>query len=257
MKLPDRFHLVEFLVRGAKSEIYLVFDRLKQVHRILKFYAEDLQEEAKNEIVNRLQKIRHLLHPAVLPIEEIETTSSLMVFFPFIRGGTLGRRLQKEHLSFHEGGQFLAQMASVLDYLHGLGIVHRDIKPDNILLDEHNNLYLTDFDIAYFPQGRFSRYLLSTEFLNSGTTDYMAPEHLKGGRPSPAMDVYSTAVTLYQALSKNLPHGDDPRSRFDLKNYKPIPSLTRPQNKAIAKALHPDPAKRTAKVGQLYHELYT
>ena len=159
-------------------------------------------------------------------------------------------------MDFQQAGVFLAQLGNLFDYLHRKGVVHRDVKPQNMLVDRKEVLYLLDFDAAFFSKTRFSGMTLSRSFRQLGTSQYMAPEHLRGRIPKPVMDIYSVATSYYQVLSLRFPFGEELEARENAKNYRPVEFLTKRQNDVLKQALDPDPNLRFPSVLLFYKEIY-
>ncbi|MBN1122865.1 MAG: serine/threonine protein kinase [Anaerolineae bacterium] len=148
-----------------------------------------------------------LQHPHILPIYDSGVDDGrpylVMAFLP---GGTLTRRIASRPggIPLKEVVRVTAQMASALDYAHQAGVVHRDIKPDNVLFDMQGNAYLADFGIALFMQnvGRSAAKPV-------GTGAYMAPEVALGGGAGPASDIFSLGVLVFEMLTGRRPNEND------------------------------------------------
>ena len=113
----------------------------------------------------------------------------------YLRGGNLRNSLQNGPLSPDAALRIIEQVARALDLAHHHGVIHCDIKPTNILLDEENNAYLTDFGLAKVMGDESSREGML------GTLEYVSPEQVRGQAVSPQSDVYSLGMVLYEMLA--------------------------------------------------------
>ena len=157
--------------------------------------AEEIGIEQKSEKLVKLQ------HPHILPLYEFGSEEKVrFTVSPYIPGGTLAVRLKTAPLSFEETLGFGAEVASALDYLHSQGVIHRDIKTSNILLDLSRHTYLADFGLAR---------LVSTSTLafhtGHGTPPYAPPEQVRSRQITPKSDIFSFGILLFEMLTGQLP----------------------------------------------------
>ncbi|MBW7875891.1 MAG: protein kinase [Candidatus Cloacimonetes bacterium] len=246
----DEFRPVEFLAVGGQSHIHIVEDKKSRQLVVLKIY-----NDSGNRAAAIFKLVSGLKHPCVLkPLRYFDYTPKAMLL-PLIRGGTLQQKIQKKRLSFEESGVILAQLVSLLSSFSEIGLVHRDLKPDNLYLNSELHCFVADFDFAHVSQGMFRDWLLPLRYRTQGTTYFMAPEHLEGGIPHSGMDDYAVATLYYQCLTLNLPFGNSIEDRFDVKRYRPAPILTRAQNRILQQALHHKPRQRIC-ARKVYEALY-
>jgi serine/threonine protein kinase len=167
----------------------------------------------------------------------------------FIRGGSLADRLQSAGtLDVEDAVRICLWVGSGLDALHTAGLVHRDVKPANILLDEEGVAYITDFGLAKDSQAS----VLTRPGQALGSLDYMAPEQIRGEEVSAATDVYALGCVLVEVLCGSPPFADRQGMGVlwaHLQDEPPDPCATRPDlsaevSEAIRLALAKDPAKR-------------
>lgn len=202
------------------------------------------------------QKLKTLHFEGILkPLEWITHTPRIATY-PFLKGGTLYQKVQKNGVfTLDQVGVYLAQLVRIADYLHTQNVVHRDIKADNIFIEDQM-VFLADFDFCHFYEGFISDLSLSKSYCLYGSSLYMSPQHLKGKRPNHLMDIYALATTVYFLLTGGFPFGIDISKRFEISNYQMIASLTRHQNHCILKALHPIESHRYKSSLDFYEDLY-
>jgi|GEM_PF-1012533 len=288
--LHDRFRILDLVNEGGQGRIYVVKELKSNEMKALKLYQyrpsplaypynpEELESKgwripnglrefliwaSPDQRMERFLKRQVLLqskldHPSILQAQELILEKPYCQILPLVRGGSLrSMSRKKKGLTFHQTGVYLAQLVQILDHCHQRGVIHRDIKPDNVLIGESQKVILTDFDFAHFPVNGWKEMFLTRYYRYKGTAYYMSPEHLRGAFPHPGMDQYSLATTLYEIMSLELPFGKDLRSREDLSNYKPLPFLNKKQNEALKVALEPKPKNRYSNIVQLYTNLYS
>jgi len=211
--LVGRFIIIRFIAQGGMGEVYEAEDRFLHGARvalktILPHIAENpaLQQRFKQEVL----LAREVNHPNLCPIFDIFQCEQLPSAFLFLTmkllpGETLAARLRGAMpISIAEGLAILKQMAAGLAAIHGAGIVHRDIKPNNIILDGSGadvRLFITDFGLARAHEAEPS--LPGGQV--AGTPDYMAPELYHGSPPSQASDLFALGVVLHQVFTGQKP----------------------------------------------------
>src|SRR5258708_25917221 len=144
-------------------------------------FVERFEREA--EVVASLE------HPHILPIIDYGEADGLhYIVMRYLNGGSLEERMHKKPLTLDECVRFLNQLASALDYAHKRGVIHRDLKPNNVLVDTEDNVYLTDFGIARLAQ---TERKLTTTGSIIGTPAYMSPEQAMGRAVDARSDIYT------------------------------------------------------------------
>ena len=212
--LIDRFLIVRFIARGGMGEVYEAEDSFLQGVRvalkiILPHIADDpsLRQRFEREVL----LAREVTHPNLCPIYDIfrceqQSPGFLFLTMKLLRGETLATRLRgTPSISIAEGVAILRQMAAGLTAIHAAGIIHRDIKPNNIVLDGAGpdvRLCITDFGLARAYESEAS---FSGKGLVAGTPDYMAPELYLGQPPSQASDLFAFGVVLHQVFTGQKP----------------------------------------------------
>ena len=200
--------------------------------------------------------IASLEHPHIVPIYDYWYNSDgAYLVMRYVRGGNLSTRLSRGALQLDEAISYIGQIASALDTAHRNQIVHQDIKPANILLDDAGNCYLTDFGIARDLEGDIDMAFDEDNRLH-GSPKYISPDHLRREEITPKSDIYSLGILAYEMLTGQPP--------FDSANlatllqhhvHSPLPSLQEAKmdlpfalNQVLKKATMKDAAQRYASV---------
>lgn len=197
----QHYHIQRLLDHGGMSTIYLATDTRNQQEVAIKMVHSshvDNSERFQREI----KIVRTLTHAHILPILDSGTHDDwYYMVMPYIAHGTLQERIEKQPLTLDEAGVILEQITDALQYAHEQGIIHRDIKPTNVLLADDNFVYLADFGIAKALDADNS---LTRTGAMVGTPRYMAPE-LAFEPATPLSDIYALGVLLYQMLTGRVP----------------------------------------------------
>ncbi len=263
--LLDRFVVIRFIAKGGMGEVYEAEDRFLQgVHVALKAIlpqiADDpaLQQRFEREVL----LAREVSHQNLCPIYDIfhaeqPPANFLFLTMKLLPGETLAARLRRnQSISVPEGLAILKQMAAGLAALHAGGIVHRDIKPNNIMLDGAGSqvrLWITDFGLARANEADAS---LSGKGLLAGTPDYMAPELYQGRPPSQASDLFALGMVLHETFTGQKPVPAADRSSMVVSsrlNTSGMPSFCA---QFIAGCLDRDPAHRCQAFERLLNLLH-
>ena len=200
----SRYEIREELGQGGMATVYRAYDPMFEREVALKILKrESLNDPQVRERFDRETKIiARLEHAAIVPVYDVGRDRDQLFFvMRYMTGGSLIERIQSGTLSLAEIGHILQRLAAALDYAHSKGIIHRDLKPGNILFDESDNAYISDFGIAKFTQG--TARLTSSGII--GTPTHMSPEQAKGDSVDARSDIYSLGVILFEMLSGKTP----------------------------------------------------
>ena len=264
MPTPDRYQLLDVLGQGGMAVVYRAYDTRLQREIALKLLAAHLITESAfyQRFEREARIVATLEHPSIVPIYDfgIDDNRQPYLVMRLLRGGTLRDRRARGELNGADLWPPMRQVAAALDYAHSLNIVHRDIKPVNILFDEKGNAYVSDFGIAKVRDTTTSD-LTGNNVL--GTPAYMSPEQFDVIQVDGRCDQYSLAVVLFEALTGRLPFaGKTPNVLMNQHlNEAPVaahtlnPALPPATSAVLGRALAKEPAARYPTVSAFVHEL--
>ncbi len=228
-----RYEVVRELGKGAMGIVYLAKDPLigrlvaLKTIRAAAHADDDEAKEFQQRFIREAQAAGILNHPAIVTVHDIgqdDTSGVSFIAMEYVEGQNLKEVLaQGRALSFEQIGDIIAQVADALDFAHAKGIVHRDVKPANIILLEGHRAKITDFGIAKIASG-VSNLTTTGQFL--GTPNYMAPEQIKGAPVDGRTDIFSLGICLYECLTRRKPFGGDSLTSISYKIvHEPFPPL--------------------------------
>ncbi|MFC0437146.1 serine/threonine-protein kinase [Kutzneria buriramensis] len=196
--LPARFQVGGLLGRGVGTEVYDAFDEELDCEVAVKLFPADLDATACRRIADEAQALDRLNHRRLVSVYDggIHLGRPYLVM-QLIRGTSLSKRLRQGPLLMAESVVIVALLADALSHVHAQGVVHRDVKPSNILLDEGGLPHLSDFGIALLA-GQ-TRVTAVDEVI--GTPAYLAPEQILGGALGPSVDIYALGLVLLECIT--------------------------------------------------------
>jgi serine/threonine-protein kinase len=262
--LDGRYRLDRPLARGGFATVYLASHlRLGRAVAVKTLDPALLAGTDHRDFLARFEReaatVAQLDHPNILGVHDFgEANGSAYLVMPYIPGGTLADLLAREgHLAPDRAARYLAQAAAALDYAHARNLVHRDVKPQNLLLaDDGERLLLADFGLARLLEGTSS---VASRVI--GTVTYMAPEQLDG-RVSRATDIYALGCVAVELLTGRPPYGGTLHQLVNGHLHAPAPSLTEragasltPYQGACDRALAKHPEERFPTAGDFARAL--
>ena len=226
---PDkvgRYKIKSELGRGGMATVYRAydpsFDREVAVKVLPREMVHNLVFRARFK--RELKLIASLEHPAIVPVYDVGEEDDGRQYFVmrYMGGDSLSDWIKRGAVSLQDTAVIIERLASALDYAHSKGIVHRDIKPDNVLFDETNHPYLTDFGIAKLTESAVS----ATGGGTMGTPAYVSPEQAQGAKVDGRADIYGMGVMIYEMLTGNKPYdADSPMSVAVRHITEPVPEI--------------------------------
>jgi tRNA A-37 threonylcarbamoyl transferase component Bud32 len=262
--IDGRYVLGEIIGGGGMAEVYLARDEVLGRDVALKVlrsqYAND--EEFVERFRREAKNAAALNHPSIVQVYDQGQTGdgAHYIAMEYVPGGTLARRIKEAGpLDPAEAAGVAERVAEALSVAHARGIIHRDIKPQNVLLTASGDAKVTDFGIARAASAK----TITETSLIMGTAAYMSPEQVRGERAGPASDLYSLGIVLYEMLTGEPPYAADNPVATAMKHIDSPPRRPRETNPAVprdldaltAKLLAKDPAERYASAADLADDL--
>jgi eukaryotic-like serine/threonine-protein kinase len=255
--LADRFRVHHRLGAGGMATVFLAEDCVLGRDVAIK----RLHTEGSEADVRRFRREARLgaslTHPNLVTIfDTVSGSDGVLIVMEYVRGRPLSDLIAPRGMDPRRLLEILRPVASALDYAHEHGVVHRDVKPANILIAEDGRVKLVDFGTA--TAGHLTQ--ITAENQVAGTLTYIAPERLLGeSAGEPAADVYSLGVLAFEALTGRPPHrAENPRELLEQVLHEPPPDLIEewPQapvklGRVLQEAMDPDPNRRQASAGDL------
>lgn len=262
--IDDRYNYIDSLGAGGMARVILahdpVLDRKVAIKVLRDHYAED--PEFLERFRNEAQSVAALAHPNIVSIYDLGRSAdgAYYIAMEHVAGGTLKERLEREErLSEAETAALGAQISAALEAAHRHGIIHRDIKPQNVLLTEKGEVRVADFGIARAASVAGG----SGTSLVLGTASYMSPEQAAGEALGPRSDLYSLGVVLYEMLTGRLPFESETPVALAFKQVyeQPVPpaeiepTVSKGVNALVMKLLAKNPADRYESATEVSEEL--
>jgi serine/threonine protein kinase len=266
-KTIGRYQVTEHLGRGGMAEVYKAYqpslDRYVAIKLMHGFLADE--KEFLTRFEREARVVATLRHPNIVQVHDFDVDNGVYyMVMEFINGETLKGRLQtlEEHgewVSTEDAARIIIAVGSALKYAHERGMVHRDVKPANVMITEDGQVILTDFGIAKIVTSSN----LTASGAMVGTPSYMAPEQGMGQPGDERSDIYSLGVMLYQLMVGRLPYDADTPLAVVLKHINdplPLPrsvkpDLSEPLERVILKSLAKNPTDRYQKVSEMLADL--
>jgi Protein kinase domain len=255
-----RYRLDELIGRGGMGEVFRAYDaekdRVVALKRLPAHLAADADFTARFR--RESQVAARLREPHVVPIHDYgEIDGRLFIDMRLVEGSDLAALLTSRRggLDSERAVRIVAQIAGALDAAHADGLIHRDVKPSNVLLTGDDHVYLADFGIAHSTAAT----ALTGTGATIGTADYMSPERFISGRGDHRVDVYALGCVLHEALTGRKPfdgEGAAAQMYAHVNLPPPRPSQVRPEvppgfDAVVARAMAKDPKQRFDSAGQL------
>ncbi|HZP96602.1 MAG TPA: protein kinase [Candidatus Limnocylindria bacterium] len=257
-RLGGRYLLTERIDAGGAGEVWRARDERLDREVAVKILGAGADEAFRERFADEARRAASVAHPNVVTVfdEGRDGAESFMVM-EYVRGKTL-RDIVAERgpLPAHEAARIVSQIAAALDAAHEAGVIHCDVKPANVIVDEHGRAKLTDFGIARAARGPREHELI-------GTARYIAPERVAGEAPTERSDIYSLGLVAYELFAGRPAYADlETEDLLRQRLEGPPPSLRGARvgvsdavDRVVRRSLARDPRDRYSKAGTFAHDL--
>ena len=264
-KINDRYEIIKTIGEGGMANVYLANDTILDRKVAIKVLRGDLSNDEK--FIRRFKRealsVSNLSHPNIVEVYDVgEEEGNYYIVMEYIDGKTLKQLLQKRGaLTLNEVIDIMSQLTDGLAHAHEAYIIHRDIKPQNIMIEDNGLVKITDFGIAMALN---STQLTQTNSV-MGSVHYLPPEQANGKGSTVKSDIYSLGILMYELLTGSVPFKGDNAVEIALKHIKEkIPSIrkqnpTIPQSieNIVLKAAAKNPKNRYDTVREMHNDLLT
>ncbi|MDN4494196.1 Stk1 family PASTA domain-containing Ser/Thr kinase [Ureibacillus aquaedulcis] len=246
-RINDRYKILDLIGGGGMSNVYLAHDMILNrdvAVKILRYDATN-EEEFHRRFQREALSATSLTHPNIVSIYDVgEDQDMHYIVMEYIKGKTLKQYINEfSPLSPARSVQIMKQLTSAIAHAHENHIIHRDIKPQNILVDQEGNVKVTDFGIATS--------LTATSYTKTnsviGTVHYLSPEQARGGTATSQSDIYALGIVLYELLTGELPFSGESAVSIALKHLQTETPSVRAFDASIPQSLENVVLKATAK----------
>lgn len=261
--LDNRYEILDVIGTGGMAVVYRArchrLNRLVAIKILKEEYSQD--EEFRRRFHAESQAVAMLNHPNIVSVYDVSTNGDAdYIVMELVDGITLKQYIERRggYLNWKESLHFAMQIAKALEHAHNQGIVHRDIKPHNVMILKNGSAKVTDFGIARIMS---SQSTLTKEAL--GSVHYISPEQAKGGRVDNRSDLYSLGVVMYEMLTGRPPYDGESPVAVALKHINggaPMPSTINPNipgglEQIIMHAMEVDPARRYSSATEMLYDM--
>ena len=263
-----RYQILEPLGEGGMAIVYKAYDtRLESEVAVKVIRIERLAPEILQRAMKRFEReaksLAQLTHPNLVKVLDYgEYEGQPYLVMPYLMGGTLKQKMKGQPMQWQEAARLLIPIARALDYAHKRNLIHRDVKPSNILITESGEPMLTDFGVAKIIDEEATLDLTGTSAA-VGTPEYMAPEQATSKNIDHRADIYALGIVFYEMVTGRRPfQADTPLAVLFKQASEPlprpsqfIPSLPDDVEKILLKALTKRPEDRYQGMGEVVHAM--
>ncbi|WP_226370043.1 serine/threonine-protein kinase [Pseudonocardia oceani] len=242
--LGGRYRLEGLLGSGGMADVHRAEDLRLNRPVAVKVFRPGTDPDGERRFAEEARTLAGLRHPGLVAVHDyaVEHGRAYLVM-ELVDGPTLARELTREPYDAESATRVGLELAQVLAYVHGEGVVHRDVKPSNVLVDRDGRMRLADFGIARLVGNSG----LTSADLAVGTVAYLAPEQVRGEAVGPPADVYALGLLLLEALRGRRVYDGDDRTAAEQRLDRPPPvpaGLPEPLRSTLRAMTDPDPRRR-------------
>lgn len=260
--LDDRYEILEVIGTGGMAVVYKAMCHRLNRYVAVKILRDELanDEEFRQRFQTEAQAVAMLSHPNIVSVYDVSHSDDVeYIVMELIEGVTLMQYMKKKGaLGWKEALHFAVQISKALEHAHEKGIVHRDIKPQNIMILKDGTIKVADFGIAALESAQEKK---SDQTV--GSVHYIAPEQARGEQPDPRSDIYSLGVVLYEMLTGKMPYDGDTAEQVALKHItghavppqELNPDIPEELAEITLKAMNADINARYQSASELLHDL--
>lgn len=265
-RISGRYKIIKKIGSGGMANVYLAEDLILEREVAVKMMSLNFQEDEARDNLRRFQRealsTTELIHPNIVNIYDVGEGDNPYIVMEFVDGTDLKKYIQDNHpIPYSKVIKIMSQILSGISNAHANGIIHRDIKPHNILIDNEGTVKITDFGIAV----ALSQNSITQTNSILGSVQYISPEQARGNVVTKQSDVYSLGIVLYEMLTGTVPFEGESAVSVALKHFQaPIPSLRefdsripQPLENVVLKATAKEPKDRYASVSEMLTDLET
>ena len=262
-RLDGRYEIHDLIGVGGMAYVYRAYDRVEDRWVAIKILKEEFSNNSEflRRFRNESRAIAMLSHPNTVKVFDVSFGDQIQyIVMEYIDGITLKQYIEQEGaIRWNEAVHFTAQILMALELAHSKGIIHRDIKPQNIMLLQNGTIKVADFGIARFLQSETTT--MTDKAI--GSVHYIAPEQARGDYITDKADIYSVGVMLYEMLTGRLPFEADNAVSVALMQLQAKPVMPRELNPSIPvgleqitmKAMEKNPIDRFQSAGEMLDDL--
>lgn len=263
-RVSGRYKIIDKVGSGGMANVYLAEDLILEREVAVKMMALDFQDDQSN--YRRFQReaasTTELIHPNIVNVYDIGEGDHPYIVMEYVDGLDLKQYIRENHpIPYQKVLDIMKQLLSGIAYAHANGVIHRDIKPHNILIDKDGKIKITDFGIAV----ALSQNSITQTNSMLGSVQYISPEQARGNIVTKQSDIYSLGIVLYEMLTGSVPFEGESAVSIALKHFQtPIPSLSefdsripQPLENVVLQATAKEPRDRYEMVDEMAKDLET
>ena len=265
-RISDRYKIIGKIGSGGMANVYLAQDLILERQVAVKMMSLTFNEDEESDNLRRFQRealsTTELIHPNIVNIYDIGEGERPYIVMEYVEGTDLKKYIQENHpIPYSKVIKIMSQILSGISYAHRNGVIHRDIKPHNILIDKEGTVKITDFGIAV----ALSQNSITQTNSILGSVQYISPEQARGNMVTKQSDIYSLGIVLYEMLTGVVPFEGESAVSVALKHFQsPIPSLRefdtripQPLENVVLRAAAKDAKDRYGSVSEMQADLET